>query len=55
MSRLREHYDQVIKPALLAEFKYTRMGSRAETLTIDLAEEPSPQRPEGLLFSWLNG
>ena len=23
MSRLREHYDQVIKPALLAEFKYT--------------------------------
>ena len=22
MSRLREHYDQVIKPALLAEFKY---------------------------------
>jgi len=23
MSRLREHYDRVIKPALLAEFKYT--------------------------------
>lgn len=23
MSRLREHYDKVIKPALLAEFKYT--------------------------------
>ncbi len=23
MSRLREHYDQVIKPSLLAEFKYT--------------------------------
>jgi len=35
----------------LAEFKYTRMGSKAGALTIDLAEAPSPQQPEGALFT----
>ena len=35
----------------LAEFKYTRMGSRAEARTIDLSDEPSLQRPEGGLFA----
>ena len=35
----------------LAEFKYTRMGQKAEALAIDLAAEPPPPRPGGALFA----
>lgn len=34
----------------LAEFKYTRMGPKAETLAFDLASESIPSRPEGAIF-----
>jgi hypothetical protein len=37
--------------ARLAEFKYTRMGPKAEALAVDLAaERPAPPRPEGPAF-----
>ena len=35
----------------LAEFKYTRMGPKAEALTVDLEAETSPPPPTGDLFA----
>lgn len=34
----------------LAEFKYTRMGPKAEAVAVDLVEKPAPVRPAGSLF-----
>ncbi len=37
--------------SVLAEFKYTRMGPKAEALAIDLASEPPAELPSGALFT----
>jgi tetratricopeptide (TPR) repeat protein len=35
----------------LAEFKYTRMGTKGEALAVDLEDPPAASRPEGPLFT----
>jgi tetratricopeptide (TPR) repeat protein len=35
----------------LAEFKYTRMGTKGEALAVDLEDPPAGPRPEGPLFA----